>query len=309
MLPYALNPDDWAAYRAARESRKFVGPGVLREVRVEGGESGAQEQVVSSMKPLEGQPISPERTIRALKPVQGDGVYDATYQTFEPPTAAQNAAAPIDPLGTTANRNNPDTGILVHLTKNAAGPPYLLVGPDLAAETSNITRVELNLRLVDQNLGSYGSELRANADIGFMTALNAEYYRLLTPNGYFVQPSAGLLREPVYIWENQKRVAERLQQNLFTGFEAGRTIGNTLQVSAEWRAEDTHWSLTTGAGGGPYVSGTAQEGLLHLNIDRETSGSVSPSGFRLNAAAGALYHAVDSANAPLVLVSAAHTWQ
>jgi NTE family protein len=169
--------------------------------------------------------------------------------------------------------------------------------------------MELNLRLVAQNLGGYGSELRANADVGFMTVLNAEYYRLLTPSGFFIEPRTGLIREPVYIWANQKRVAERLQQNLDAGVEAGRTVGNTLQISAGWRALDTRWSLTTGSGGGPYINGTAQEGLLHFTIDKETSGAVSPSGFRLSASAGALYHAVDSANAPLVMASAAHTWQ
>jgi NTE family protein len=168
--------------------------------------------------------------------------------------------------------------------------------------------MELNLRLVDQNLGGYGSELRVNGDLGFMTVLNAEYYRLLTPGGFYVEPRTGVLRQPVYIWANQKRVAERLQQNLDAGLEAGRTIGNNLQVSAGWRALDTRWGLTSGSGGGPYISGTAQEGLLKLVLDKETSGTISPSGFRLNVAAGALYHAIDSANAPLVMASAAHTW-
>jgi NTE family protein len=302
LLPYALSDQDWAAYLAARDSRRMVKPGVLREVRVDGGEPGAQQQVLAAMKPLENQPISTTKTTDALKPIEADGVYSATYQTFAPP-AAGNAAAPAN-----ADKNSPDTGILVHLSKDPAGPPYLLIGPDIAAETSNVTRTEVELRLVDQNLGGFGSELRANAELGYMTVLNAEYYRLLTPSGFFIQPKGSIVREPVYIWANQTRVAERLEQNFDGGIEAGRTIGNSLQIFAGWRAENTHWSLTTGSGGGPYISGTAQEGLLHINLDKETSGTVSPSGFRLNLAAGALYHAVDSANAPLVMASAARTW-
>jgi len=303
LLPYALNDRDWAAYLADRDQRRRAQPGVLRQVRVDGGEPGARQQVLADMKPMEGQPITAAQTIDALKPVQSNGVYAATYQTFGPRPASSNSAAAAVP-----ESGNADTGILVHLRKDPIGPPYLLIGPELAAETSNITRMELNLRLVDPNLGGYGSELRANADIGFMTVLNAEYYRLLTPNGFFIEPRTGIVREPVYIWADQKRVAERLQQNLDAGVEAGRTIGNWLQISAGWRALDTRWSLTTGSGGGPYINGTAQEGLLRVNIDRETSGTVSPSGFRINAAAGALYHAVSSANAPLVMASAARTW-
>jgi hypothetical protein len=48
-------------------------------------------------------------------------------------------------------------------------------------------------------------------------------------------------------------------------------------------------------------------GLLHIDIDRESSGVFSPQGFRLSAAAGAFYHAVGSANARLVMLSAART--
>ena len=301
LLSYALDDQDWNAYVAARDLRRLAQPGVLRQVRVEGGEPGARQQVRSDMKPLEGQPISPAKTLDALKPIQSNGDLTATYQTFGPPPAAAAAASP--------DAGAPDTGILVHLTPDPTGPPFLLVGPDLAATTSNITRMELDLRLVDQNLGGFGSELRVNAQVGYMTDLNAEYHRLLTPNGFFVEPRTGILREPVYIWANQKRVAERLQQNLDAGIEAGRTFGNSLQISAEWRAEDTRWSLTTGSSGGPYLNGTAQTGLLHIDIDKETSGSVSPQGFRLSASAGALYHAVASANAPLVMLSTARTWQ
>jgi NTE family protein len=305
LLPYALNDQDWAAYLADRNSRRFVAPGVLHQVRVDGGEPGAQQQVLSDTKSLEGQPISPAKIFNALKPVEADGVYSASYQTFAAPPAGQSETAPTSD----ADRKRSDAGILIHLKKDSTGPPFLLIGPDFAAETSNITRTELELRLVDQNLGGYGSEFRANADVGYMTALNAEYYRLLTPSGFFIEPRTGIVREPVYIWANQKRIAERLEQNLDAGVEAGRTIGNSVQISAGWRAIDTHWSLTTGSGGGPYISGTAQEGLLHIDIDEETSGTVSPSGFRLNASAGALYHAVDSVNAPLAMVSAARTWQ
>jgi NTE family protein len=303
LLPYALNAQDWAAYLAARDQRMLPSPGILHEVRVQGGEPGAQHQVLADLKPIEGQPISPSKTLDALVPVQSNGIYSATYQTFSPPPSSSHAASPTNPTSP-----QPDDGILVRLSKDPIGPPYLLFSPDGAAETSNITRVELNMRLVDQNLGGYGSELRANFDVGFMTILNAEYYRLLTPGGFFVEPHGGLVREPVYIWANQKRVAERLAQNLDAGVEAGRTIGNSLEISADWRAIDAHWSLTTGAGGGPYISGTAQEGLLHIDLDKETSSAISPSGFRLNAAAGALYHAVGSANAPLVMASAARTW-
>jgi NTE family protein len=294
LLRYALDADGWKAYLAARESRHRPHPGVLLEVRVEGQkpkpDPGAVREVLRDLKPIEGQPITPTATLNALKPVQSNGETFASWETFAP---APSGSAP--PLSST-----PDTGLLVRLSGDRIGPPYLLISPELAAATSNITRGEVTLRLVDQGLGGFGSELRATARIGYMTDLSAEYYRLLTPDGYFLEPRTGIVREPVYIWANQKRVAERFQQNLDAGLEAGRTFSNQLQVSADWRSEDTRWSLVTGSGGGPYLSGTAQSGLLHLNIDQASSGEISPNGFRLAASAGALYHAAQSANAPQV---------
>jgi len=155
---------------------------------VEGGEPGAQRQVLADMKPLEGKPVSSAATLDALKPIQSNGGYGATYETFGPATAPAVTPGPANPEAA-----GPDTGVLVRLTKDPIGPPYLLVGPDLAAETSNITRAELDLRFVDQNLGGFGSELRATAQLGYRTDLSAEYYRLMTPSGFFLEPRTGIV--------------------------------------------------------------------------------------------------------------------
>jgi NTE family protein len=301
LLRYSLDADGWNAYLAARESRRRPQPGILRQVRVQGPNqglnSGAVNEVLASLKPIEGQPIAPATTLDALKSIQSNGGITATWETFSATPALSAPSLPASDAPT------PDSGLLVRLSNDRTGPPYLLISPELAASTSNISRGEMTLRFVDQNLGGFGSELRADARIGFMTSLAAEYYRLLAPGGYFLQPQAGLLRAPVYIWANQKRIAERFQQNLYAGVEAGRTFSNQLQISAQWRAEDTRWSLTTGSGGGPYLNGTAQTGLLHIDIDKTTANAISPNGFRLSAAAGALYHATASDNAPLVKLS------
>lgn len=299
LLKYALNEADWRVYIDARNARIHPAPGMLRSVVVKGGSAGATRVVLADMKPLEGLPITPAATIAALKPIQSNGGYNAAFETFTPQTAGSSA------IGTPGKGG--DTGILVKLAKDATGPPYLIIGPEVAATTSNISRGELNFRVVDQNLGGFGSEGRATIEVGYRSALALEYYRQLTPSGYFIQPRANVLRQPVYIWANQKRIAERFQQNLAAGLEVGRTFSNSLQISAEWRAADTRWALRTGSGGGPYVTGTAQSGLLHVNIDRDVSGSISPSGFRMAASFGALYHAVGSSNTPMAMFAFDHT--
>ena len=313
LLRYALDADGWKAYLAARESRRSPQPGILRQVRVAGGKSGAVREVLRDMKPIEGQPIAPATILDAIKGIQSNGGISATWETFAPapepaaPPASDARASGPSSSGTPA----PDTGIQIRLSNDRIGPPYLLLGAELAAANSNITRGEGTVRLIDQNLGGFGSELRATVRVGYKTDLSAEYYRLLTPGGYFLESRAGILREPVYIWANQKRIAERFLQNLDVGVEAGRTFSNQLQISALWRAEDTRWALRTGSGGGPYITGTAQTGLLNIKIDKAAAGAVSPNGFRLSASAGAFYHAVESDNAPLVKLtfSATRSWR
>ena len=293
LLRYALNDADWQTYIDARNARRLPAPGVVRAIRVASSNSpidpGAVREVEHDMKPAEGRPASAGAILNGLKGVQSDEVYDATYETIAQPGFSSNPG--------------PETGILIHLQKDPTGPPYLLVGPEGVASTSNVTQGDIALRFIDQNFGGYGSEFRATARIGYMTGLSAEYYRQITPHGFFVQPKADIVREPVYIWANQKRIAERFQQNLDAGLEAGRTFNNQFQIEAQWRAEDTRWSLRTGNDGGGYISGIAQTGMLRFTLDREASGTVSPNGFRISAAAGALYHAVASDNAPLVNVS------
>jgi NTE family protein len=302
LMRYALDDKDRDAYLAARRGRILPAPGALHEVDAKGGSSSAEKSVLADMKPLEGQPITPAATLDALKRIQSNGGYNATYEVF-------TAASPAGSTGLRTPGAAPDdAGVLVRLTKDTIGPPYLILGPELSAATSNITRMEMNFRMVDQNLGGFGSEFRGTAELGYKTNVSAEYYRLLKPSGFFIEPRASVLLEPVYIWANQKRVAERFQQNLVAGVEVGRTFGNTMQVSAEWRALDTRWALRTGAGGGPYLTGTGQTGLLHINIDKESSGTISPSGYRLAASMGAFYHAADSANAPMGQFSFSRTF-
>ena len=310
LLRYALDDAGWTAYLAGRESRRSMQPGLLREVRVEGGESGAVRQLRADLKPIEGKPIAPETTLNALKNIQSNGGISATWETFAPQPST-GGAGPAASGSSAPDAQAPDTGLLVRLSSDSSGPPYLLISPELAASTSNISRGAVNFRFVYQNFGGFGSELRGNARIGYMTDLTAEYYRLLAPGGYFIEPRARVLRQPVYIWANQKRTAERFEESLEAGIEAGRTFSNRQQISAEWRAEDTRWSLRTGTGGGPYISGTAQTGLLHIVIDRTSSAAISPNGFRLTASAGALYHAVASDNAPMASLSfgATRSWR
>jgi NTE family protein len=294
LLLYALDDAGWKAHLADRASRIRPQPATLQVVTVQGGSPGAQDRVRADVGALRGEPIRSASLTEALTGVQGDGTYQASMETFRvgPP-------APADQL----QAEGPDDGVLVHLTPVRNGPPFLLFGADITAANANVTRTAFDFRLIDQNLGGFGSELRSDLRVGFLTQASTEYYRRLTTSGYFLEPQIGVLREPVYLWQNQKRISERLLQQAGGGLEVGRTINRHLQYGLQYRAQVIRWDLQDGSDGTPKVSGTAQSAVARITFDDRDAATISPRGTLFQLSAGSLFHTVGSVNAPVVQAS------
>jgi NTE family protein len=288
LLKYQLSPEAWQEYQAAKRSRWHQHPGLLEVVKIQGGSPGAKESVSDGLKPLKGKPIESKQIVRALSRVENNETYESEYVTL----------APHGPLNTQAA--GPDNGVLVNLEPARNGPPFLLVGLDFTAANNSVTRAELDLRLLNNDFGGYRSELRTELRLGFLNELSTEYYRRLRENGLFLQPNAGLLRQPVYIYDDQKRIAERLQQNAGGGLDFGRTYHSRAQFAAEWRYEAVRWRTEIGDDFRPNLSGTAQTGVLHYTYNSMNAAQLSTRGLLFDVSGGALYHAVASENAPLV---------
>jgi NTE family protein len=297
---YALNDEGWAAYIADRRGRERPKPSALQMVKIEGGSVGAEQAVRADVSKLQGKPIEAATLSKTLRHVEGNGAYQASFETFAP-----EVLGPSD----RTRAIGPDTGVIVWLTNVRNGPPFLLFGTDATAETSNVTRSTVDLRLIDQNLGGFGSELRAYLRVGFLTQASGEYYRQFTQSGYYIQPHLGILRQPVYLWENQTRVSERFSQQAGGGLDVGRTFNRNLQVSLQWRAQVIRWHLVTGSDNTRDISGGAQTATAHIVYDRTEAGIISPNGARLEITAGSLFNTVASRNAPLVEANAAKTFK
>jgi len=310
LLQYALNDADWAAYVAAKKARMRPKPGLMQALHVETanpapGSEGAEREVAVDLAPLKQKQIDPALLTKDLRRVQGNGSYEASFETF-----SDAAPRPGQAFGQHAPNpaSEPDTGVLVRLNPVHNGPPFLLIGGELSAANSNVTRSGFDFRLIDQNLGGFGSELRADLRVGFLTQASVEYYRLLTPKGWFVQPKAGLLRQPVYEWVDQKRTSEWFEQQAGGGLEVGRTFNRNFQGSFEYRNQLLRWHLTSGDVPVNSLSGTVQTAVAHAYYDSTESGTISPGGFRLELTTGAMFHTVGSDTAPLLQLHGAKTF-
>ena len=297
LMKYALDDGAWRAYIADKESRRLHTPTRFDTVQVQGGTPGAQAVVRKALEPFTKPDKSisssnelPQQIHAALQPVMRDGRFKAIYTL---------APTPEDDAG----------GLVVRLRETGNGPPYLLVGTSVTAATGNVTRQTFDLRLNQQDFGGYGSELRSDLRIGFLTDASTEYYRLLTGSGFYLKPRVEILRQPVYIYENQHRIQERFQQNAGGSIDLGKTFSPRMQAGVEWKDQSVRWDIASGSNGQPAYSGGSQSVLAHYRFDGQNDSLVSTQGMRLQASAGYLYNTVLSSNAPVAHLNMADSRQ
>ncbi len=157
-----------------------------------------------------------------------------------------------------------------------------------------------DIRFVDQNFGGYGSELRSDVRIGYLTQAGTEYYRPLGASRFFIQPSVQILREPVYLWEDQKRVSERFLQHAGGGFDFGLAVSQNLQASLEYRASTIRWKLVLGTDSSPtpQLSGRVESAAAHFVYTTRTAAIASPHGTQVDFTVGHLFDTSASTDAP-----------
>lgn len=298
LIQLRLSDDEWNQYVVDRNSRRVPKPTFLTAVRVDGASGAARREALASMESLKGKTIEAASITNALRRVEGSGTRDVSFETFQ-------AGPPSSPDSTASS--SPDNGVVIHLGEARNGPPYLLLGADITASTSNVTRNSVDFRYVHQDLGGYGAELRGDIRVGFQTQGSLEYYRPLFRGGLFLQPHLGIVREPVYIWRDQKRIAEQFHQVAGGGIDLGRSFNRRTQLAAEYRADATRWHLTSGLQTSPTFSGSSQTAVLHFSYDSAVAGAVSPKGLRFDATAGSRFSTIASDNAPLAQFSLSKT--
>ena len=292
LLPYALSEDAWKSYRAALNARKRPAPGQIEVVKVEGPTPAVSATLQRQADKLANKPFDEHRTEALISDIRGGGALDAYYDTFHTP----------NPAGADKTAVPTDNGIVIHWKPNWDGPPYLLIGTDVAAMNSNVTSAVFNVRFVDENLGGAGAELRSDVRLGYLTRLSTEYYRPIASSRFFLQPRLQLLRQPVYFWEDQKRISERFLQRAGGGLDLGATWNRNFQTAIEYRASTIRWTLKEGADDSstPYLSGTTQSVAAHILFSNRTAELASPRGTLLDLRAGRLLPTAGSSEAPFM---------
>ncbi len=298
LLPLAISESDWQAYETILTAKLRPLPAYIRTTSVSGPDPSVSAHVAAVAKRLQDRPFEPERAEAVVSTVRGNGALDAYYETFQSSAAGANSADKTAGL--------PDDGVKIYWDKKADGPPYLLLGAEVVAATSNVASSIFDIRFVDQNFGGYGSELRSDVRIGYLTQAGTEYYRPLGTSRFFIQPSVQILREPVYLWEDQKRVSERFLQHAGGGFDFGLAVSQNLQASLEYRASTIRWKLVLGTDSSPtpQLSGRVESAAAHFVYTTRTAAIASPHGTQVDFTIGHLFDTSASTDAPFSKLSA-----
>ncbi|MEK6397525.1 MAG: patatin, partial [Terriglobus sp.] len=177
------------------------------------------------------------------------------------------------------------------------GPPFLLIGGNVIAQTGN-TRATVDAVFTKQDFGTYNSEARVRMRFGYVTELVPEYYRRFGDSRFFMAPRLQFFRSPVYIYSDQKKLAERVTQTSGGGFD----IGYSRSHFSEWRAgyQITHqmWETTTGSDGKPDFQGNSQLARVKYSFNGQDRAMVPRHGLRVDVSAGYLFNTTRSYNAP-----------
>jgi NTE family protein len=292
LLPYAISDAQWQAYLEHRESKQHGPPGTILTVKIKAPRDGVRAAAQRYFAPLVGQPVDTKQIDTLLAQLRSDGRYDADY------TVGYDTAQPDRPI------------LLVTVSDKKTGPPFLDLGINIAAQTGGVTRATVNSIFLYQDLGGYGSELRAKIDFGFYTRFEAEYYRKLTTSGFFVAPRIDVMRTPFYIYSGTTRLSERELNTVGGGADAGWSDGKFQEVRAGWDVRNVNWETTTGYDGLPDFNGQAQNGHVQYIYDSQDRALVPSYGVRSVSKFGYLYNTPGSPAAPQLMqqIEFAHTF-
>jgi len=218
------------------------------------------------------------------------------FETVAPSSQGKVEVSLAEKPGYVPQANDVDLNLWVR--DRPGGPPYLLLGGNIIAQTGGTTRATVDAVLTHQDLGGYQSEARMRMRFGYVTELVPEYYRRFGDTRFFVAPRMQFYRAPEYIWENQQKIAERITQTAGGGIDFGFTRDNFTEWRVGYQMTHQTWNTTTGSDGLPDLQGNSQLARVQYRYNGQDRAMVPLHGLRVEASAGYQFNTVHSVSAP-----------
>jgi NTE family protein len=213
---YSVSPEEYAAWKAKREAENPASGRKIDEIRVEGVNRVNPEVIVSTMDTSVGDPVDQDVIDADLRRIYGRGDFEH--------------------LGYRVIDEQSRRILAVDATEKSWGPNYLRFGLGLSTDFQGETYFNLLARYRSTWMNKLGGEFRADAQIGQVNKLAAEFYQPLTPNAYFfVAPNASVQSYPINLFSDGVKIA---QYNVRSA-QAGLDLGSQFTKYGELRVGAT----------------------------------------------------------------------
>lgn len=249
---------------------------------------------------------APNNTVPPGKPEKESKKKEAkpVFETVAPSSTGKIAIAIGQKPGYVAGPDDVDLNMVVR--DRPGGPPYLLLGGNIISQSGGTNRATLDAIFTQQDLGTYKSEGRLLMRIGRVTQFVPEYYWRPNDKNFFIAPRLQLYRTLEPIWQDQRKLSERLTQTAGGGVD----FGYSQSHFTEWRFgyQMTHqlWNLSTGSDGQPDIRGNSQLVRLQYSFNGQDRAMVPRHGLRADVSTGYLFNTAQSENAPRLEASGAY---
>jgi NTE family protein len=244
---YSLPPARYAEWAGRLQSASPSNPRV-DEVQITGLKRVDPQFVARHIRIRAGDRFDAVRLERDLARVYGDGdIENVDYS-----------------LATTDGR----TVLRIVVTEKSWGPDYVRSGVFVEA-TDKETQFALRGAYHRKWVNTLGAEWLSGFQVGERSSLYTEFYQPLEARQtWFVEPAAGISRDRLNIYENDKRVAEYLIRQKRAAFNLGLNVGvlGALRVGYLYRKLDA--SVETGAPTLPTGETTLKGWQAQLEFDQ-----------------------------------------
>ena len=263
LLPYAIGPDEYRAWAAARQARRPTGQVIPITLAVEGVAQGEGSRIAARLKPHIGRPLDSDALERDLLLLTGSARYEsATYRVDHSSGRPQ---------------------LVVTLKEPVHGPPFLSLALDLQNTQSSSVAATVRGRMLLFDVAGRNSEARLDFSLGDTLAAAGEVYRPIGRSGFFVEPRAFASRRDTPVFEDDTYIAEYREHHAGGSVYVGITTAYRVEARVGYTAELVRTDVRIGDSGLPGIDGLQQYVSAQATFDGQTGPTIPERGLFLKA--------------------------
>ena len=273
LLKYAVDEAAYAEFRAARDGRRRRSEIIPRAIEVGGVPEVSQALIRARMASHLNVPIDVVRLARDITRLGGSDRFETIgYRIVSGP------AGPI---------------LTLRVQPKPYGPPFLAVGIELTNTSGTNLQLGLGSRVTAYDVLGYGSEMRADVQVGSGFELRGELYRPIARSPWFAAVSAGVRQIETQAFAGRESIADYRLTRSGAGLDIGYNTGYRSELRLGYEVANVQASVRVGAPVLPELEGRERLFRVQGVFDDQDSPAVPSRGAYVRAR---VRHLLDTAD-------------